>query len=318
MFMYIAVFILGSVLLEVGADWFTDRAGELAEHAGVSETLAGLLTVGIEWEELVVVLVAALSGKPAVAAGDVIGSCIANLCGSLGIGVLARPMSLERDDRRAGLAMLGVTALVAALVWLGRGTISRPAGILLAGLFAAYLIVLLVLFRRGVMVTLLRRDDDDEKIDLRRGVAFAFLGALGGLALVILGAELVVRAAIELAKAWRISEFIVGVTLVAFGTTLPDTVINVVAARKGSGGLVIANAAGSNICNLLFSLGVAAAIAPLAIGSLAFFDLLFLLGVTTLLILALRGPRLVRAEGLALVVLYGGYLVYSFAFRGGH
>ena len=313
----IAAFILGLALLEVGADWFTDKARELAQRAGVSETLAGLLTVGIEWEELVVVLVAALSGKPAVAVGDVIGSCIANLCGSLGIGVLARPVPLERDDRRAGLAMLGVTAFVAALVWLGRGTISRPAGILLIGLFAAYLVVLLVLFRRGVMVTLLQSDDDDEKTETRRGIALASLGALGGLALVILGAELVVRAAVELAKAWHISEFVVGVTLVAFGTTLPDTVINVVAARKERGGLMIANAAGSNICNLLFSLGVAAVISPLAMGGLAFFDLLFLSSVTVLLVLALRGSRLVRVEGLALVALYGGYLVYSFTFRGG-
>jgi cation:H+ antiporter len=293
----------------------------LAERAGVSETLAGLLTVGIEWEELVVVLVAALSGRPAIAVGDVIGSCIANLGGSLGVGLLARPVAVGRDDRRIGWVMLGVTVLVAAGAWLGRGAISRPAGVLLIALFFVYLAALVWLFRRGLMQTLLAREDKDDDADAsrdtRRGVARAFIGALGGLVLVVVGAELVVRGAVSLARAWGISEFVVGLTLVAFGTTLPDTVVNVIAARKESGGLVMANAAGSNICDLLLVLGVAAVASPMMLDrATLMFDLPFLIGLTLVVVVMQRGSRLVRAEGAALLAAYTFYLLYNFALKG--
>ena len=319
-FLYLAAFIAGLVLLQVGADGFTERARELAERAGVSETLAGLLTVGIEWEELVVVLVAALSGRPAIAVGDVIGSCIANLGGSLGVGLLARPVAVGRDDRRIGWVMLGVTVLVAAGAWLGRGAISRPAGVLLIALFFVYLAALVWLFRRGLMQTLLAREDKDADAsrDTRRGVARAFIGALGGLVLVVVGAELVVRGAVGLAHAWGLSEFVVGLTLVAFGTTLPDTVVNVIAARKESGGLVMANAAGSNICDLLFVFGVAAVASPLMLDrATLMFDLPFLIGLTLLVVVMQRGSRLVRAEGAVLLAAYTFYLLYNFTLKGG-
>jgi cation:H+ antiporter len=319
--LYLGAFLAGLVVLEVGADGFTDRARELAERAGVSETLAGLLTVGIEWEELVVVLVAVLLGRPAVAAGDVIGSCIANLGGSLGVGLLARPVAVGRDDRRIGWVALGVTALMAAGAWLGRGTISRPAGVLLVASFVVYLAALVWLFRRGLMQTLLARegkDDADASRDRRRGVTKAFIGALGGLVLVVVGAELVVRGAVGLAHAWGMGEFVVGLTLVAFGTTLPDAVVNVIAARKESGGLVMANAAGSNICDLLFVLGLAAVASPVTLdrATLAF-DLPFLLGLTSLVVVMQRGSRLVRAEGAALLAVYAFYLLYNFTLKGG-
>jgi cation:H+ antiporter len=318
--LYFVAFIAGLVLLELGADGFTDRARKLAERAGVSETLAGLLTVGIEWEELVVVLVAALSGRPAIAVGGVIGSCIANLSGSLGVGLLARPVAVSRDDRRIGWVMLGVTALVAVGAWLGRGAISRPAGVWLIALFLVYLAALVRLFRRGLVQTLAREDKDDADAlrDTRRGVARAFIGALGGLALVVVGAELVVRGAVGLAHAWGLSEFVVGLTLVAFGTTLPDTVVNVLAARKESGGLVMANAAGSNICDLLFVFGVAAVASPLILDrAILMFDLPFLIGLTLLVVVMQRGPRLVRAEGAALLAAYTFYLLYNFTLKGG-
>jgi len=320
-FLYLAVFIAGLVVLELGADGFTDRARELAECAGVSETLAGLLTVGIEWEELVVVLVAALSGRPAVAAGDVIGSCIANLGGSLGVGLLARPVAVGHDDRRIGWVMLGVTVLMAAGAWLGRGTISRPAGVLLVALFVVYLAALAWLFRRGLMETLLTHEDKDDaeaSRDTRHGVTKAFFGALGGLVLVVVGAELVVRGAVGLAHTWGMSEFVVGLTLVAFGTTLPDAVVNVIAARKESGGLVMANAAGSNICDLLFVLGLAAVASPMALDRATLvFDLPFLIALTLLVVVMQRGSRLVRAEGAMLLAVYAFYLLYNFALKGG-
>ena len=320
--LYLGAFLAGLVVLEVGADGFTDRARELAERAGVSETLAGLLTVGIEWEELVVVLVATLSGRPAIAAGDVIGSCIANLGGSLGVGLLARPVAVGRDDRRIGWVVLGVTVLMAAGAWLGRGTISRPAGVLMIALFVVYLAALVWLFRRGLMQTLLAREDKDDDADTlrdtRHGVAKAFIGALGGLVLVVVGAELVVRSAVGLAHAWGMSEFVVGLTLVAFGTTLPDAVVNVIAARKESGGLVMANAAGSNVCDLLFVLGVAAVASPMMLDrATLMFDLPFLIGLTLLVVVMQRGSRLVRAEGAVLLVAYVFYLLYNFTLKGG-
>ena len=162
------------------------------------------------------------------------------------------------------------------------------------------------------------RDDADASRDTRRGVTKAFIGALGGLVLVVVGAELVVRGAVGLAHAWGISEFVVGLTLVAFGTTLPDAVVNVIAARKESGGLVMANAAGSNICDLLFVFGVAAVASPLMLDrATLMFDLPFLIGLTLLVVVMQRGSRLVRAEGALLLAAYAFYLLYNFTLKGG-
>ncbi|MGQ9629048.1 MAG: sodium:calcium antiporter [bacterium] len=265
--------IVGLILLERGADAFADAVGELMERTGASETVVGLLTAGIEWEELVVCSVAALSGNAAVALGDVLGSNIANLTGSFSLGLLARPVEVCRDDRWF--------ALVAA--------------------FSAYI--------EGARHAV---PDFDRGEGRRLGFLMAFLG----LGLTVLGAEAVVRSAVYFAHLLRASDFVIGLTLVAVGTTLPDKVISVVSALRGRSGVVIGNAVGSNIFNILFVLGVTASVQPLgADGETAAFDLPFLVCVSALICLLFLRRQLHIPEGLLLLGLYAFYIYYNFAVK---
>ena len=303
------LFVLGLVLLERGADLFTDQVGKLAERTGVSETVIGLLTAGIEWEETLVVALAALQGNVGIAVGDVIGSNIANLSGSFAAGLLARPVDITKDDRRYSWVMLAVTVLVSALLW-GQGGLSRAAGGVLVALFAIYLVSLLVSLRLGILRVRLEQEESEE--EGARSIGLLFLLALGGLALIILGAEAVIRSAVYFAAWLHVSEFVIGLTLVAVGTTLPDNMIAIVGALKGRNGIVTANAIGSNICNLLLPLGIAALVSPLPVDSATLaFDLPVLVGLSALVALLFNRPRLGRGTGALLLSLYVLHLLYN-------
>jgi len=311
---YGLIFLLGLVLLERGADLFTDQVGELAERTGVSETVIGLLTAGIEWEETLVVVLAALRGNVGLAVGDVIGSNIANLSGSFAAGLLARPVNITKDDRRYSWVMLAVTVLVSVSLW-RQGGVSRATGGVLVALFAVYLVSLLVSLRLGILrVRLKQEEEGDEKG--KQSIALLFLLALGGLALIILGAEAVIRSAVYFAAWLHVSEFVIGLTLVAVGTTLPDNVIAIAGALKGRSGIVTANAIGSNICNLLLPLGIAALVRPLPVDAATLaFDVPVLVGLTALMALFFVRPRLGRGTGALLLSLYVLYLLYNFVVK---
>lgn len=309
----VVLFLLGILLLERGADLFTDRVGELVERTGVSETVVGLLTAGIEWEELLVSLVAVFSGSPAIAVGNVIGASIANLTGSFSLGLLARPIAIAREDRRFALATLLITALAAALLM--RGQIGRTEGALLLTVFIVYFVALAYLLIKGLAQPGFEREEEGgghhgPLVDL----ALAFVG----LGLILAGAEAVVQAGLSLAHALGISEFVIGLTLVAFGTTLPDKVISVAAALKGRSGVVTANALGSNIFNLTAVLGLAALATPLNVDApTRAFDVPFLLAVTGLTTLLFLRDRLGRLAGAGLLVLYITYLYVNLVVKQG-
>ncbi len=313
---YVACFLVGLALLERGADWFTDAAAALAARLRAPQIVVGLLTAGGEWEELVVVLVAVVGGHGGLALGDIIGSTIANSLGSFPLGLLGRkPLRLERDTRWYGLALLGVTLLAAAL--LARGPITAPLGGALIGVFIAYLVAIVLLIRRGLAPIPLKSDNDDEAEEreemerrpLLAQIAFVVLG----LALVSLGAWLVVEPAVYAARALGFSETVIGLTIVAIGTTLPDKAISLMGGLKQQGGLVAANAVGSNIFLLTLVLGLAAFAGPLAAtGTTLWFDVPAMLASAALLCLLLFRRQLHWRVGLCLLLLYLAYLAAQF------
>lgn len=298
-------------LLEWGADAFTDGVAAIGEETGVPETLIGLLTAGIEWEELAVVAIAAASGKIGIAVGDVIGSNIANITGSFSLGLLAAPVHPTRTDRRFALALLIVTALACAP--LATGEIGRPVGGALVIGFVAYLALLVVLVVRGQSsITLADDDDDDNDDDETRPLPRLVARTMLGLAAILLGAEALVEGAIRVAAFFGVPDVLIGLTVVAVGTTLPDKVISIVGARQGQSGVVIGNTVGSNFCNLLAALGVAALIRPLAIDRpTRLFDLPVLLGTTALLAMLLMRRVVGRRAGVGLLALYVAYLALA-------
>jgi cation:H+ antiporter len=314
---YALCFVLGLVLLERGADWFTDGAAALARRLRAPHILVGLLTAGGEWEELVVVLVAVFGGHGGIALGDIIGSTIANILGSFPMGLLAKkPLRLERETRWYGVGLLVVTLLAAGL--LARGPITRPIGGALIAGFVAYVVVIVLLIRRGLARAPQDDDDDDdeaeEREEMERRPALAQVGfVVLGLALVSLGAWLVVEPAVYVAHALGLSETVIGLTIVAIGTTLPDKAISLMGGLKQQGGLVAANAVGSNIFLLTLVLGLAAFAAPVAAsGKTLWFDVPAMLGSAALLCLLLFRKQLHWRVGLFLLLLYVGYLAAQF------
>ena len=315
---YVLCFLLGLWLLEQGADWFTDATAALAKRLRAPQTLVGLLTAGGEWEELVVVLAALFGGHGGIALGDLLGSTIANVLGSFPLGLFARkPLLIERSARVYGVALLAITALVAGL--LVAGPISRPIGGALVGLFLIYVASVLLAIRRGLVKPPEDDDEDEEEereeMERRSTLAQCFFLALG-LGLISLGAWLVVEPAVYFAHALGISETVIGLTIVAIGTTLPDKAISLAGGLKGQAGIVTANAVGSNIFLLTLTLGLAALAAPIVAGPQTLrFDVPVMLGSALLLCLLLFRSRLHWRTGLCLLVLYAGYLAYQFVVK---
>jgi len=315
MILAVAALIVGLVLLEGGAERFTGAIGAIARRLRASEGVVGLLTAGGEWEELVVVALALAGGHPALAVGNVVGSCLANLIGSLPLGLLGRrPLVLDRSARVYGLVMLGVTALACLFAFGGR--VTAPEGGALVATFVLYVASVLVVIRRGWLRP--PEDDDDDDNDDDAPVSGSALRPIVvlvlGLVVISLGAALIVQGSVHIAARIGLSEYAIGATVVSIGTTLPDKAISLIGGLRGQGGVVTANATGSNIFLLTLVLGLAAlpgghglAVAP----TVAHVDVPLLLGTTLLVTLLFRQPSLHRRTGVALLILYVAYIVYA-------
>lgn len=308
----LAALLVGLVLLEAGADRFTDAVGALARRQRATENVVGLLTAGGEWEELLVVMLAIVGGNTGLAVGNVIGSCLANLIGSMPLGFLGpQPLVPDRSARVYAVVMLLVTILAAFFLIDGR--VEPAAGGALVGVFVLYVASVLLVIKRGWLRPLEDDDDDDDA-----AVPTTLPRLLGTLILslvvVAAGAELVVQGAVQIAAQMGLSDYVIGATVVAVGTTLPDKAISFIGGRRGQGGVVTANATGSNIFVLTLVLGLAAlfssgglVVAP----SMVRVDLPLLLVASSLTVMLFRRPALHRGTGLTLLALYVAYLAYA-------
>ncbi len=308
----VAALVGGLIVLEWGAERFTGAIGAIARNLRASEGVVGLLTAGGEWEELVVVALALAGGHPALAVGNVVGSCLANLIGSMPLGLLGkRPLVLDRSARVYGLVMLGVTVLACLFAFGGR--VTRPEGGALVAAFVVYVASVLVVIRRGWLRP--PEDDDDDDDAPVAGSALRPIAVLVlGLVVISVGAELIVQGSVHIAQRIGLSEYAIGATVVSVGTTLPDKAISLIGGLRGQGGVVTANATGSNIFLLTLVLGLAAlsggaglAVAP----TVAHVDVPLLLAATLLVTLLFRQRSLHRRTGVALLILYVTYIVYA-------
>jgi cation:H+ antiporter len=302
------------VLLEKGADLFTDKLEDLGERTGVSETVLGLLTAGMEWEELLVSLVAAFSGNVGIAVGNVIGASIANILGTFSLGPLIKPLKASRDDRFYGV-ILGVITTGVAMLLFWRPRVGTTTGAVLVGIFVLYLAGLIGSLGKGMIAVRFKREEEGEEQE-KSGVLKLFAMAFLGLAIIVAGAELVVESAAYFAVLFGISEYVIGLTIVAVGTTVPDKVITIAGALKGKSGVVMANMIGSNIFNLLFVLGLASMVHPLVVDKATlWFDVPVMLAITWIIVAFLFRKQIGRATGVALLLAYAGYLAYNFLIK---
>jgi len=302
----------GFVLLLVGGEVLVRGAVGTARRLGVSPLVIGLTLVGFgtSTPELVTSIQAALIGSPGIAVGNVVGSNIANILLILGVAAVIAPIACDPAAFRRDGSVLALSAVIggALILW---GEIGRLAG--------AVLIALLLVYTIGTLVRERRRPDaaakvyeeeadfvDGKEVSLPASLALAAVGIAG----TILGAKLLVDGAVTTARTLGVAEEVIGLTLVAVGTSLPELATSVVAALRRQADVAFGNVIGSNIYNILFILGATSLVEPLAVPArIAAADLWVMLGATALLaVFATTGRRIVRWEGAVFLALYAGYI----------
>lgn len=307
------VLIIGGLgLLFVGGESLIRGAVSLALNLRLSRLVIGLTVVGMGTSapELMVSVQSALKGSPDLAVGNVVGSNIANILLIMGVGALLSPMaakglSLKRD----ALIMFAVTA---GLLWLGlQGIITRDHGWMMLALLAAYLMGVYVWEKIIVGKDTAPAETSTESAG---SPLVALIWVALGLLMLVGGADALVRGAENVARGFGISEAVIGLTLVAVGTSLPELTVTIIAAFRRQGEVSLGNLIGSNIFNILGILGVTACIAPLRIApQMAQIDMPVALGVAALvLLIILLAQKVGRLSGLLFLGLYAAYMTWLF------
>ena len=311
--MTILLLLTGLTLLAIGGDVLVRGAVAVADRLGVSPLLAGLTIVGFgtSTPELVTSLFAAFDGAPGIAVGNVVGSNIANILLILGVSALILPLAIQRaafmrDGGALWFAALACTAVVLI------GTLDRVVGLVLVALLVGYIVFAYRSERRPNDAEGLRHESEAASVSSGMNLKLALGLSVAGIAATVFGARLLVDAASDIARDFGVTETVIGLTVVAVGTSLPELVACVIAALRRQADVAIGNVVGSNIYNIFGILGVTALVHPIDIpAEIAAFDIWVLLGTTALLIAFLRtGWTLKRWEGGVFVVLYSAYIGY--------
>ena len=305
----ILLFIVGSALVVFGADWLVDGASAVARRSGLSEFVIGATIVGIgtSMPEFVVSGIAALEGSAGMAVGNVCGSNLFNTLLILGVTALILPLTYTRGNMRRDIPLcICVSALFLLFAYLPAGApgINRWEGLVLLLGFVAYL---WFNFKTGKAAG--EEEVKKEAMPVWKMIVLILIG-LGGL---IGGGQLFVDSAVSIAHRLSVPESVIGITIVAFGTSLPELAVCVAAAVKGRVQMAIGNIIGSNISNILLIIGFSATVSPLAIDPVNRLGIL-LAGASAVLLLLTMFPlkrhRLGRAEGALFVALYISYIIW--------
>lgn len=306
--------ILGFLLLVKGADWFVSGASGIAKKLRIPAVVIGLTVVafGTSAPEMAVSVSAAVQGKNEIALGNVVGSNIFNLLMVLGISGMIFPLTVDKNVLRRDFPLsVAATVLLGLLAFAGvqGNTLSRADGIILLVIFAAYMAVLLRQALKGRRDTSLEEPASGE--NTLKSLTVNIINSIGGLACIVLGGNLVVESASDIARSFGVSENLIALTIVAIGTSLPELVTSVVAAVKKENDIAVGNVIGSNIFNILCILGLSAAINPINVISEAYWDILICLAVSAVyLVYVLWKKSVGRAAGASMAALYIGYTAY--------
>ena len=304
----------GLVLLALGGEGVVRGAVGVARRLGLSELLIGLTLVGFGTSapELITSVKAAISGSPGIALGNVMGSNIANALLVFATVALIRPIRVNsKAITRDGFVMIAATFMLITMAF-GLGNLPRSAGAVLIALLGLYILVVWLLERRASIGAQLPKQESHPLERTPDALWLSATLALGGLALLVFGADLLVDGAIDLARVAGMSETAIGLTIVAVGTSLPEFFATLAAALKGRSDVAFGNIVGSNIYNILGILGATALVHPIAIpADVTLIDWGVLMGSATLLLLfATTGKRVTRLEGAVLVSLYVAYVAH--------
>ena len=298
----VLLLIVGFLCLIKGADWFVDGASKLAGRFGIPQLVIGLTIVamGTSLPEAAVSITAALKNNAGIAIGNVIGSNILNILIILGVTAVITTVAIQKSTLYVEIPYMLVVTIVLILMGLD-GKVSRIEGILLWGMFLIYLAYLYYLAKKG----------KEEKEKVEESIWKLIVSAILGGAIVVWGSDITVDAATKIAQILGMSERFIGLTIVALGTSLPELVTSVTAARKGNADIAIGNIVGSNIFNILFVIGTAALIIPVPFTTGFLMDGVIAIMAGVLLWIAVFWKmELRRSWGIVMLAAYAAYFVY--------
>ncbi len=297
------VLVAGFFVLVKGADWFVDGASSLANIFHVSQLVIGLTicAMGTSLPEAAVSLVAGLKGNAGITIGNVVGSNILNILIILGMSALITKIKIEKSTLFIEIPYMLLASVVLLIIGKSQQTITIQEGLILIMMFILYLLYLFWLSQK----------ENEEEIPPQ----YSFLGCLLlivlGIFFVMIGSQLVVKAATQIAHSLHLSQRFIGLTIVAFGTSLPELVTSLQAARKNNAGIAIGNIVGSNIFNILFIVGGVSLICPVPFESKFIVDTFVAIGSGCLLwLLTIYHHELNRISGLLMLFFYVMYLIY--------
>ncbi len=305
MVLQVVLLAVGFLMLVKGADYFVEGAAGIADKFGIPQLVIGLTIVamGTSAPEAAVSITAALKGNAGITIGNVVGSNIFNVFIILGITACIVAIAVANSTIKIELPFMVAITLVLAVLGMSGKNVNLWEGIILLVLFGAYLAYLFVMAMKQ------RQDveEEEEKQPLWKLILFAVLG----LAMVVWGSDITVDAAVNIAGRIGISQRVIGLTIVAAGTSLPELVTSISAARKGKADIAIGNIVGSNIFNILFVVGLSALIIPVGFEPAFLWDTLIAAAAGVILFFCvIRQKKLTRVGGIVLLLGYAAYFVY--------
>lgn len=303
----VVLLIVGFVMLVKGADWFVGGAAKIADKFGIPHLVVGLTIVamGTSAPEAAVSISAGLQGSASIAVGNVVGSNIMNILLILGLTAVIKTIAVQTSTVKYEIPfMIGITVLFVCLGFFD-GTIGRLDGIVLLVLMVVYLIYLLHMAKAGK--TEIEEIDDVGNNNMPMLIAAVIVGGV----LIVWGADVTVDAASKIAAALGMSQRLIGLTIVAFGTSLPELITSATAACKGKADIAIGNIVGSNIFNILFVIGITGVITPIPYAaSFAMDSIICIVAAVLLFIFVLLNKKLTRTSGIIMLAAYAAYFGY--------
>lgn len=316
-FMDILFLAIGFVFLVKGADFFVSGASGIAKKLRVSALIIGLTIVafGTSAPELAVSVNSSIAGSSSICMGNIVGSNIFNLLVVLGVSATISTVVVSKDiikkDYPISIIAVGIIFVFGVFEFFGDGdkTVSLIEGIILLGIFVVYMIKLV---SDGKKQAALHSEEETKSLSMPKALILTGVGLAG----IIIGSQMVVNGASGIARSLGVSEEIIGLTIVAIGTSLPELVTSIVAARKGENEIAVGNVVGSNIFNILLIGGVCATLSPTQVSEGLLADMLLLvIAAAAVFVPILTKKKISRPIGIAMTAAYCIYMIYLIFFR---
>ncbi len=301
--------IVGFFLLIKGADFFVENASGIADRFGIPQLVIGLTIVafGTSAPEAAVSISAALNDSAGLAVGNVLGSNILNILVILGVTAVITPVAIQKSTLKIEIPfVIAITILMGVLGF--DNVINLVDGLILAIVFAGFMVYLVKMAKSQKVVA----EEEENPTKKKKPLILLFLFTIASIVLIVFASNITVDAATSIAGKFGMSERLIGLTIVALGTSLPELVTSVIAARKGKADIAIGNIVGSNIFNILFVLGITALITPVPFESKFIIDVIIAtIAAIALLLCVLNKDRAIkRVGGVVLLLMYVAYFVY--------